>query len=254
MHKYRDTNGAVNYHLTYQAAWFMDWVCQYMPIDIHGQSVDQDGYRKKPSESKRDYWWYECFKTKPPGPYRDEYFAHALESFWIPAWWYNNKNVRMTTAEHEKQIKVDQQEFVDDLWAKFLSTGRYDDEKGYDLSQIPERLHVNWGKSCLAIHESSVDPRTAGQTAAADHSDANTDDMYMARPVSPPPPGYRARSVSATSSYVSRRPASPRRQLPIGGTTRTVTQSKSRSPAPPTNRPGTSSSSSWQNPYLDNRN
>merc|ERR1712232_554275 len=71
MHKFRDKNGVVNYHLTYQAAWFMDWVCQYMPIDIKGQNVGKDGHRKFQSESKKNYPWYECFRSKPPDPFRD---------------------------------------------------------------------------------------------------------------------------------------------------------------------------------------
>ena len=255
MHKFRDKNGVVNYHVTYQAAWFMDWVCQYMPIDISGQCVDKDGYRKKVTESKYDYKWYKCFRSKPPGPFRDEYFAYAWENFWIPAWWYNNRNVQMTTADHERSIKIDQQEVVDDLWTKFLTDGHYPDEKGYNLDKIPEKLHANWGQSCLAVHEPSVDSRAVGRPTADTQPTANTGIQFMAQPVSPPEPGYRERS-SSTTSFASGPPMRLVQQLPTAGQ-RLTTQSKSRSPAPPWGRQPRSSnpSSSSHLPWItDNRN
>ena len=176
----------------------------------------------------------------------------------------------MTTAEHERSIKIDQQEFVDDLWAKFLFSGYYQDELGYDLNSIPEKLHVDWGMSCFAVREPSVDSRAVGRPTAENQSNADTGIEFMAQPISPPEPGYRSRSISVASSYVPRSTTRPVQQHPIGGK-RLQTQSKSRSPAPPWNRQsGASSSSSSHNtnytvgdsfmrmrdsyPYTDNRN
>ena len=119
---------------------------------------------------------------------------------------------------------------------------------------IPKKLHVNWGKSCFAVRAPSVDSRAVGRPTAESQSNANTGIEFMAQPVSPPEPGWRSRSVSVASSYVSRPTTRPVQQHPIGGK-RLTTQSKSRSPAPPWDRqPGTSSSSSSQYPYTDNRN
>ena len=161
----------------------------------------------------------------------------------------------MTTQDHERKIKIDQQEVVDHLWLQFLEAGYYDDEKGFDLEKIPEKLHANWGKSCLA-DDRNVDRSAVGNPTAADQQ------MYvgievMAQPVSPPPPGYRERSVSTSASVGrSTRYAAPQYVIGAKRQRDPVSQSKSRSPAPTWNRqPASSSSSSWQKDWnADNRN
>ena len=154
-----------------------------------------------------------------------------------------------------KKIKIDQQQFVDDLWLQFLEAGYYKDEKGFDLDKIPEKLHANWGKSCLA-DDRNVDWSAVGNPTAAGQP------MYvgievMAQPVSPPPPGYRERSVSTSASVGrSTRYAAPQYVIGAKRQRDPVSQSKSRSPVPTWNRqPASSSSSSWQKDWnADNRN
>ena len=146
------------------------------------------------------------------------------------------------------------------MWAKILSSGYYPDELGYDLGKIPEKLHANWGKSCLA-DDRNVDRSAVGSPTADDQS-VHTGIEVMAQPISPPPPGYRERSVSVASASVTRPTRYVAQQQPIGGRRQTsrvrapTTQSKSRSPAPAWDRqPGSSSSSSSHYPWsTDNRN
>ena len=128
----------------------MDWICYYIRIDIDGQNVDKKtGFRKERPKTKRDFWWYKPNESNLPGPFRDEYLACAWSHFWLPATWWNNQNVTVTITERESGITYDEQELVDKLWCDFLDTGDTPDEKGYNLNQMPERLSVAWGQSCL---------------------------------------------------------------------------------------------------------